>query len=123
MVQLFVNCGHPLSGEAAVELREHIGEFETVMVRIQLDVLEPLAEQVADAITAVGVSSEAWQTRGVVVALPGMSVAAALIVAEVHGRTGSFPRVVHLVRGGDGVFHLGEVIDLMTIRGAARQTR
>jgi len=123
MVQLFINCGHPLSGEAAVELGERIGEFETVMVRVQLDVLEPLAEQVANAITAAGVSSEAWQTRGVVVALPGMSVAAALIVSEVHGRTGSFPRVVHLVRGEDGVFHLGEVIDLMTTRGAARQTR
>jgi len=123
MQQLLINCGHPLSGEAAVELANAIGEFETITVRVQLDVLEPLAEQVANAITAAGVSSEAWQTRGVVVALPGMSAAAALVVAEVHGRTGSFPRVVHLVRGEDGIFHLGEVIDLMTIRGAARQTR
>ena len=88
-----------------------------------IELVEPLAEQVTNAITAAGVSSEAWQTRGVVVALPGMSAAAALVVAEVHGRTGSFPRVVHLVRGEDGIFHLGEVIDLMTIRGAARQTR
>ena len=123
MAQLLINCGHPLSGEAAVELANAIGEFQTITVRVQLDVQEPLAEQVADAITAAGVSSETWQTRGVVVALPGMSVAAALVVAEVHGRSGSFPRVVHLVRAEGGTFHLGDVVDLTITRAVARQTR
>lgn len=123
MQQLLVNCGHPLSDDAAAELASRIGEYDTVMVPVNLDVEAPLAEQVATAIADTGISSEDWQTRGIVVGLPGMSAAAGIVLAEVHGRSGSFPRVLHLVRGGDGVFRLGEIIDLMQVRGTARSSR
>lgn len=123
MRQMLINCGHPLSGDAAVELADRIGEYDTVTVSVHLDVEKPLAEQVATAIADAGISSEDWQTRGVVVALPGMSVAAGLVLAEVHGRSGSFPRVLHLVRGEDGVFRLGEIVDLMQVRSTARSSR
>lgn len=120
---MLINCGHPLSGAAADELTDRIGAYDTVVVRIQLDVEKSLAEQVTTAIAEAGISSEDWQTRGIVLNLPGMSVAAGLVLAEVNGRSGSFPRVLHLVRGEDGVFHLGEVLDLMQVRSTARQTR
>lgn len=123
MNQLLINCGHPLSGEAADELEAYIGAYDTVTVRVQLDVELPLAQQVTAAIDGAGLSSEDWQTRGFIVNLPGMSVATALVLAEINGRSGSHPRVLHLVRGEDGVFHLGEVLDLSMVRNTARQTR
>ena len=121
--QLLINCGHPLSEVAAAELEARIGAYDTVVVRLQLDVDASLAEQVTAAIDDAGLSSEDWQTRGIVLNLPGMSGATALVLAEVNGRSGAFPRVLHLVRGEDGVFHLGEILDLARVRNTARQTR
>lgn len=120
---VLLNCGHPLAPEATAELEAVIGEFESTQVRVQLDMTAPLAGQVSDIVDGVGFSSEEWQTKSLVVNLPGATVAAACLLAELHGRTGGFPRIVSLVRAEDGVFHLSEVVDLFEVRNAARVTR
>ena len=123
MNQLLVNFGHPLADVAETELETFIGPFDTCVVRVQLDLEAPLAEQVTAAIDAAGISSETWQTRGIVLNLPGVSLAAALVVTEVAGRMGTQPRVIQLSRAEDGVFHVAGIIDLMRVRGAARASR
>lgn len=120
---VLLNFGHPLAPEAAAELADVIGEFDPTSVRVQLDMTTPLAEQVRAIVDGVGFSSEDWQTKSIVVALPGASVAAALVLAELHGLTGAFPRIVSLTRAEDGVFHLAEVIDLFGVRNVARAAR
>jgi len=58
----------------------------------------------------------------VVVALPGLAPLAALVLAIVHGLTGSFPRVQTLVRDG-AVWIPGPILDLNQVRTQARTTR
>ena len=123
MNQLLVNLGHPLADVAETELEALIGPYDTCVVRVQLDLEAPLAEQVTAAIDAAGISSETWQTRGIVLNLPGVSLAAAIAVTEIAGRTGTQPRVIQLSRAEDGVFHVAEIVDLMKVRGAARAAR
>lgn len=123
MAIFLLNFGHPLSPDAVRQLTEEIGEFETRTVRVQLDMTQPLADQIRQAVDSVGFTPEEWQTTTFAVVLPGASVAAGLVLAQIHGRSGYFPRIVHLVSGEDRVFRLGEVIDLQSSRDSARKLR
>ena len=59
----------------------------------------------------------------VIVALPGLSPLAALVITIIHGLTGTFPTVQPLVRGESG-FVPGPQIDLQTLRNdVARASR
>lgn len=120
---MVLNFGHPLSDEAQAELSDTIGEYETVLARVSLDMESPLAPQLSAIVDAMGISPETFQTHRLVVVLPGASVAAAIILAEVHARSGNWPMTLHLSRGEDGVFHVGELIDLQLVRNTARTTR
>jgi len=52
----------------------------------------------------------------VVVALPGLSGLSAIILSVLHGMTGQFPMVQPLVRGEDGAFVPGPIMDLQGVR-------
>jgi hypothetical protein len=120
---IVLNFSHPLSAEAVQQLTEKIGEFEARSIRVQLDMLQPLSAQVEQVADSVGFTPAEWQTQPFVVVLPGASVATGLLLAEIHGRSGGFPRIVSLVSGEDRVFRLGEVIDLTQVRNNARTRR
>lgn len=120
---IVINFGHPLSPDAVRQLTEELGEFETRTVRVQLDMNNPLAPQLEQLVDSVGFNPDEWQTTTFVVILPGASVAAGLVLAQIHGRSGYFPRIVHLVAGDDRVFRLGEVIGLQSSRDSARKLR
>lgn len=120
---LVLNFGHPLSDAAQAELVESIGEFETVLARVSLDMDSPLEPQLVAVVEGMEVSSEAFQTRSLVVVLPGASVAAGIVLAMLHGRSGNWPKIMHLVRADDGVFHVGELVDLQRTRNTARTSR
>jgi hypothetical protein len=58
--------------------------------------------------------------------LPSYNYAAALVLAELHGRAGHFPAVLRLrpVAGGATTeFEVAEIINLQAMRDAARQAR
>lgn len=123
MATTVLNFGHPLSDDAQRQLAEVVGEFESTQVRVHLDMIHPLARQVSAIVAGIPLSPEQWATVPLVVVLPGSSVAAALVLTEIHGRCGYFPRIATLVSGEDRVFRLGEILDLAAVRNAARQTR
>jgi len=61
-----------------------------------------------------------------VVNLPSLSVVAALVVTELHGRCGYFPAVLRLKPVSDTTplqFAVAEIVNLQMVRDAARQTR
>lgn len=69
-------------------------------------------------------------TKAIMVVLPGISEAAALLMAELHGRLGTFPNVLALRKVGDGTWGLAPqegmyngVLDLEKVRNAARERR
>ena len=118
-----LNFGHPLSQFAAEQLEAEVGEYRLCAAPVHLDMTSSIPQQVSNIVDMVDLTPEQWQTTPLLVVLPAVTVAAACVIAEVHGRSGQWPRVISLVSGADRVFTLGEVIDLAALRGSARMKR
>jgi len=103
-----------LSGHVNAELEAMGFTFPGVL---HVDLSDP---ELATKLTAF---LSPFMTSGdkVIVALPGLSPLAALVLTIIHGLTGSFPTVQPLVRGESG-FVPGPQIDLQTLRNDVART-
>ena len=125
---ILVNYGHLLGDEHIATVERITGErLERVIeVRTQFDNASSFSEQVACLIQETGLEPTAWQTTPIVVNLPGHSVIAAAVLAELHGRVGHFPAVLRwrLIQSiAAPLFEIAEVINLQQIRDCARAQR
>jgi hypothetical protein len=125
---LLVNFAHPLTPAQLDTVARLAGRpVERVIdVRVQFDNARPFAEQAHEAVASAGLSTEQWQTEAMLVNLPSLNVIAALVLAELHGRTGYFPAVLRLrpVAGSNPpAFEVAEVLNLHAVREAARGQR
>jgi len=125
---ILLNFAHPLTAAQRASVERCSGQAleRVVEVKTQLNHDQPFAAQVRQLVEAVGLSSEEWQTLLLVVNLPSLSVVAALVVAELHGRCGYFPAVLRLKPVPDTTppqFAVAEVVNLQMVRDAARHTR
>lgn len=122
-----INFGHPLTEEQAGQLRGQIGEFALLQPPpVHWEVDQPFAPQVQEALEELGLSPEQWQSERIVLSLPTLHVAAAVMLAALHGRIGHFPAIVRLrpVDTPAGTsFELAEVIPLDDVRRNARLCR
>ena len=132
MKTFILNFGHPL----APRVLQHLAPAQEIKVGVHLALdAEPTAPQVVrvvdeamEALKKQGVKTDG--TASLMVVLPGMTEAAAVLLAELHGRTGSFPRVLALRRSRtDGTYGLFAdsaglgVLDLEKVRQEARGRR
>lgn len=116
-----VNFSHPLSARAI----EQLGNIEVENIRVQIDLDVPIAPQIVQIVDSVNTLLDGT-VGGLAIVLPGMSEAAACILAELHGRMGGFPNIVPLRRDGEsGTFVLAEegVQSLDRVRRDARERR
>jgi hypothetical protein len=125
---LVVNFGHVLTAAhlAAVEGLTGSGVSRVVEVRTQFDESRPFAEQARALVDSAGLTPGEWQTERLLVNLPSYNYAAALVLAELHGRAGYFPAVLRLrpVQGSTPPqFELAEVLNLQAAREEARRRR
>lgn len=125
---IVVNLSHPITDTQLEALRLELScTIDQVIHRpVQLDHERPLADQVREIVDAVGLPSHTWQTASIVVNLPGFPVAAAAVVAEVHGRMGHFPTVLRLrpvMIQGTTAYELAEVVNLQSVRDQSRERR
>jgi hypothetical protein len=123
---LILNFTHPLTLEqrAQIEaLATTITEVRTIPV--QIDQSESLEPQITAVINAAGLSSEEWQTCSPLVNPPGYAPAAFVLLAQLHGRIGHFPSLIRLrpKYGATTTFEVAEILNLQTIREAARRQR
>ena len=80
---------------------------------------------IVKAIERIDLSPEEWQ-RASIVALPaGYSAIWSVLLAELHGRLGYFPDIIHLRPSTDGAekFEVAEIMNLRQVRHAAREKR
>lgn len=125
---LVLNFSHPLTPEQQAEIARLTGQSveRVINVPVQIDHDAPLAPQTAALADAAGLSPGDWQTKPLIVNLPSLALAAGALLAELHGRLGHFPAVLHLrpeTRGATTVFVVVALENLQALRDAARTRR
>lgn len=124
---LILNFTHPLTDEHLAQIERlagsRIDEIRTIAV--QIEQRESLTEQIVAIVDGVGLASEEWQTRPLVINPPGYAPAAFVLLAELHGRIGHFPTLVRLrpKPGPVTSFEVAELLNLQSVREAARLRR
>ena len=124
---LILNFTHPLTNEqqAQIEALANTPIEEVRTIRVQINQEEPLEPQITAIVDATGLSSEEWQTRPLLINPPGYAPAAFVLLAQLHGRIGHFPSLIRLrpKYGATTTFEVAEILNLQTIREAARRQR
>jgi hypothetical protein len=124
---LILNFTHPLTDEqrAQIEALANISIEEIRTIHVQINQEEPLGPQIITIVDAVGLSSEEWQTRPLLINPPGYATAAFVLLAELHGRIGHFPSLVRLrpKPGPVTSYEVAELLNLQSIREEARRRR
>lgn len=125
---ILLNFAHPITPEqlAQVEDLAALAVEQVIEVPVQIDVAVPISPQVQALVDACGLTSEAWQIADLLVNPPGLASAALALVAEIHGRRGSFPALVRTRPVGSGAitrYEVAELVNLQALRDDARQRR
>lgn len=125
-----VNFAHPLSGEQREAMAAAVGVDAGIDVRVvevpaSFGSERPLVAQAVALVDEAHVSPHDWETESIVVVLPSLAVAAAVVLAELHGRMGRFPAVARFARseGPLAEYRLAELLDLNEVRAEARGRR
>lgn len=120
-----LNFSHSFSEEQVAELEKQTGWFVECVFpndKIELDVSAPFVQQVSSIVEGLGYTPEEWQSGRFVVSLPGLADAAAVMLAELHGRMGHFPTIVRRAPRQPVGFEVVEVIALRDVRDRARRS-
>ena len=125
---LLLNFTHPLPPAQLDRLAAMVGRLITDVREqmAQFDHARPFAEQVGELVDALGLSPAQWQTEPILVNLPALAPIAAVLIAELHGRTGYFPAIVRvrpLAGSTPPSYEVAEIINLQGVRDAARERR
>jgi hypothetical protein len=125
---IVVNFSHPLSDAQRQDIESLTGQtIEHLFdVPCQMDHEAPFAPQIRALVDGLPISASQWQSDPVLVNLPGLHIAAALVVAELHGRMGHFPSCVRLRPVAGSVptrYEVAELINLEAVRQESRTKR
>ncbi len=120
-MNIIINFSHPLSKVATNQL----GNPKIENVRVQINLSAPVAPQIETIIEEIKTPLDGT-VAGLAIVLPGMSEAAAYVLAALHGRMGTFPTIVPLRRNDErGIFGIAEegATSLERIRQDGRMKR
>lgn len=125
---LLLNFGHPLTDAQLARIRELVGrDVERIIaVPTHLDHERPFDEQVRELLTTVSLTPEQWQTTPLIINPPSLAPITAVLLAEIHGRSGYFPTILRLRPIAGTIpprFEVAELLNLQSIRDTARAKR
>jgi len=125
---LILNFSHPLTPEQQAQIETLTSPTPIEEVRtipIQINQSEPLEPQITAIVDSIALTSEAWQTRLLLINPPGFAPAAFVLLAELHGRIGHFPTLIRLrpKAGPVTTYEVAELLNLQAIREQARLRR
>jgi len=123
-----LNFSHPLTDDQIDQIVDLTGLplGEVVDVKVQFDHFQLFELQAQKLVESLGKPPRYWQTAPILVVLPGLSVIAALLLAELHGRMGYFPTILRLRSIAGSMppqFEVAEIIGLNMVREVARTKR
>ena len=125
---LLLNFGHPLTDAHLARIRELVGRDVELVIAVptHLDHARPFDEQVRELLATVPLTPEQWQTTPLIINPPSLAPITAVLLAEIHGRSGFFPTILRLRPVASTMppqFEVAELLNLQGIRDAARATR
>ncbi len=125
---ILLNFAHPLVADqvTAVERLSGRSVERLIDIPVRFDPKLGFTEQCVALVEAAGLSPAEWETAPLIVNLPGFAPIAALVLAQIHGRRGHFATVLRLRtvdEGGVPGFEVAEILNLQTVREAARDRR
>lgn len=125
-----INFAHPLTDDHLAQLNAQFGiavSFDDITtVKTLLDPEQPFTPQVVALVDATGVSPDEWQNGEILVVAPSLGNIAALVLAEIEGRSGHFPSLLRLKPDSQSVvprFVIAEILNLSAQRQQARARR
>jgi hypothetical protein len=125
---ILLNFAHPLTPSQLDQITALVGAMpdEVREIKVQFDLEQPLQPQIVRLLDDLPITAQDWQTRGWLLLLPSLNYAAAVLLAELHGRMGHFPTIVRL-RPVQGAliteYAVAEIINLENVRAEARARR
>jgi hypothetical protein len=125
---ILLNFSHPLTPAQHAQLEQLLAAplDRVIPVPAQFDTGRPFVPQVEALLAGGPLTAEEWQTEPLLLILPSLNFAAAVLLAELHGRMGYFPAIVRLrpVAGATPPqFEVAEIINLQGVRQDARARR
>jgi hypothetical protein len=124
---LILNFTHPLTPQQRAKVKALANtDIDEIRISVQINQDEPLEPQIIAIVDDVGLSSQEWQIRPLLINPPGYAPAAFVLLAELHGRIGHFPTLIRLrpVAGSTPTtYEVAELINLQAIREEARMRR
>jgi hypothetical protein len=131
---LLLNFAHPLTQAHLKQLGQtlNVSSLETektlrvLNIPTQLDNTQPFAPQITALLNQIELTPQQWQTEPLLINLPSLNYAAALVLSDLHGRMGYFPTIIRLrpiPNQTPPQFELAEVINLQALRDATRSQR
>jgi hypothetical protein len=123
-----LNFAHPLTPKQIEQITSIVGTAPDAItdIRIQLDLEAAFQSQIVAIVDGLNLTPEQWQTGGWLVALPSLNYAAAVLLAELHGRMGHFPAMLRLRPVAGALvteYDVAEIVNLEAVRAAARTRR
>jgi hypothetical protein len=116
--------GHPLTPEQQEQILKEVYIEELIELPAHFSSKYPLKGQIEEILDQISLTVDEWQSKSILLALPGLAPTAAALLAYIHGLRGGFPKVLWLERIPDSSqFTVAQLIDLQGIRDQAREIR
>lgn len=126
---LLLNFSHPITPEQSEQIAKLVGvdasELKVVDVPVQVGPGN-IEEQMSQLLDKVPITAREWQDPRKLVNLPGLSLAAGVLLAQLDGRIGDLPAILRLKRMEGSVitrFEVEEIVNLAQLRDRARLHR
>lgn len=125
---ILVNFSHPLTPaqQMAIEALTQEKAARLIEVKTHFNETQSYVEQARALVESVGLSPAEWQQEKLLINPPSLSVIAALVLAELHGRMGYFPSIIRLRPVPGSIppqFEVAEILNLHAVREQARLKR
>lgn len=114
---LVLNFTHSLTEQQRAQIEELANATieDILTIPTLLNEEEPLGSQITGLVETIGLSTDDWHRRNILINLPGYVPAAVLLLAEIHGRTGHFPTIIRM-RPKHGSVTCYEVVELLNLQ-------
>lgn len=126
MTTLILNFSHPLTPRQQQDLDERFGPAEERRIPVHVAEGESLKDAARVLLDRANLSPDEWQTRPLLLVVPGLATLTACVLADLHGRCGYFPGLV-VIRpdpgGIPGTFNVSETVNLQDVRQSSRTRR